>query len=69
MTLKADAKFKAKLTCELKNDISDLVDSHTSCRKPENGTLMGSFCPKYIKIQMKKYRSVISYDTEEWRKG
>ena len=50
MTLKADAKFKAKLTCELKNDISDLVNSHTSCRKPENGILMGSFCPKHIKI-------------------
>ena len=69
MTLKADAKFKAKLTCYLKNDISDLVNSHASCPKPENGTLMGSFCPNHIKIQMKKYRSVISYDTEEWRKG
>ena len=50
MTLKADAKFKAKLTCYLKNDISDLVNSHASCPKPENGTLKGSFCPNHIKI-------------------
>ena len=32
-------------------------------------TLMGSFCPKHIKIQMKKYRRVMPNHTEEWRKA
>ena len=31
-------------------------------------TLMGSFCPNHIKFQLKKYRRVISHDTEEWCK-
>ena len=28
-------------------------------------TLIGSFCRKYIKFQLKKYREVMSYDMEE----
>ena len=36
MTLKWDAKFKERLTCGLKNDISNLVHFHTSSRKSEN---------------------------------
>ena len=31
-------------------------------------TLMGYFCQKHIKFQLKKYRRVISHDTEEWTK-
>ena len=31
-------------------------------------TLIGSFCRKYIKFQIKKYRGVMSHDTEEWCK-
>ena len=31
-------------------------------------TLIGSFCWKYIKFQLKKYRGVMSYDTEKWCK-
>ena len=27
--------------------------------------LMGFFCPKYIKIQIKKYRRVMSHDNED----
>ena len=30
MTLKVDANFKGKLTCGLKNDISNLVNFHVS---------------------------------------
>ena len=30
--------------------------------------LMGFFCPNNIKFQLKKYRRVISHDTEEWCK-
>ena len=36
MTLKGDAKFKGKLTCDLKNDIRKLVNFHASSRKSEN---------------------------------
>ena len=31
-------------------------------------TLSGSFCPNHIKFQLKKYRTVISHDSEEWCK-
>ena len=31
-------------------------------------TFMGSFFGKHIKFQMKKYRRVISHDTDEWYK-
>ena len=36
MTLKGDAKFKGKLTCGLKNDITNLANFHASSRKSEN---------------------------------
>ena len=32
-------------------------------------TLMGSFCPNHIKFQLRKYRRVISHDTEDWSEG
>ena len=31
-------------------------------------TLMGSFGPNHVQFQLKKYRRVISHDTEEWCK-
>ena len=31
-------------------------------------TLTGSFCWKYIKFQLKKYREVVSHDTDNWLK-
>ena len=31
-------------------------------------TLIGCFCWKYIKFQLKKYRGVMSHNTEEWCK-
>ena len=31
-------------------------------------TLMGSFCQKYIKFQLKKYKGVMYHNTEEWCK-
>ena len=36
MTLKDDAKFKEKLTCDLKNDLRNLVTFHASSRKSRN---------------------------------
>ena len=31
-------------------------------------TLIGSFCWKYLKFQLNKYREVMSHDSEEWCK-
>ena len=36
MTLKDDAKFKGKLTRDLKNNINNLVNLHVSSRKSKN---------------------------------
>ena len=39
-----------------------------SCKFHQICTLIGSFCWKYIKFQLKKYWGVTSHDLEEWRK-
>ena len=65
MTLKSDAKFKEKLTCGFKYDIRNLVKFHPTTQKSENFFSMGSFCPKYIRFELKKYREVIFHDTEQ----
>ena len=61
MTLKDDSKFKGKLTVSLKNDIR-MVNFYASSKIC---SLMGSFCPNHINFKMKKYREVMSHDTEE----
>ena len=43
MTLKGDAKFKGKLTRDLKNDIRNLVKLYASSRKSENLHFDGLF--------------------------
>ena len=42
--------------------LTTLVKFHPIC------TLLGSFCWKYIKFQLKKYREFMSHGTEEWFK-
>ena len=37
-------------------------------QKTENFTVMGSFCPKYVRFELKKWRGVIFPDTEQWCK-
>ena len=32
----------------------------------KNCTFMGSFSPKYIMFELKKYRGVVFHDTKEW---
>ena len=59
MTLKSDAKFREKLTCGFKYDMKDLVNFHPTTQKSKSFTSMGYFCPKYIRIELKKYRGVI----------
>ena len=52
MTLKGDAIFKEKLTGGLKKGIRNLINFHVSSLK--TCTLMGSFCPKHMKVLDKK---------------
>ena len=65
MTLKGVAKFKGKLTCGLKNEIGNLVNFMRAVESLKICTLIGSFCPKHTKIQMKTYGRVMSHDNEE----
>ena len=46
MTLKSDAKFEEKLTCGLKNDMSNLANFHQSTRKCQNRDFDGIPLPE-----------------------
>ena len=59
MTLKSHAKFKEKLTCGFKYDMRNLANFHPTTQKCEHFTSIGSFCPKYKRFELKKYRGVI----------
>ena len=50
MTLKGDAKFKGKLTRDLKSDIRKLVNFHASSRKSENVHFDGFLSSKANKL-------------------
>ena len=65
MTLKSDAKFKEKLTCGFKYDMRYLVNFYPTTQKSANFFSMGSFCPKYTRFELPKYRGVIFHDTEQ----
>ena len=69
MTLKSDAKFKEKLTCDFKYDMKDLVNFHPTAQKSKSFTLMGYFCPKYSRFELKKYRGAIFHNKEQWCKN
>ena len=69
MILKSAAKFEDKLIFGFKN-AKNLVNFDLSTKKPlKNCTKKLHFdCPlyaKYITFDLKKYRGVIFYDTEE----
>ena len=65
MKLKSDAKFKEKLTCGFKYDVRNLVNFHLTTQKSEKIFSMSSFCPKYTRFGIQKYRGVIFHDTEQ----
>ena len=67
MKLKRDKKFGEDLTCRFKIDIRNLTNFDLSTWKSQKVS-MGSFWAKYILFELKKYRGVISHDTEEWCK-
>ena len=53
MTLKSGAKFKEKLTCGFKCDLRNFVYFHPITQKSEYFTSIGSFCPKYLRFELK----------------
>ena len=65
MALKSDVKFKEKLTSGFKYYMRNLVNFHPTTQKSRHFTLMGYFCPKYKRFELKKYRGVISHDNEQ----
>ena len=60
MTLKGNAKFKGKLTSGFKKDKKFGL---FLCEQSK--VLMSFFSPKHIKFQLKRYRGVMSHDSEE----
>ena len=66
MTLMGDIKFKENWFVVY--GMRNLVNFHPTKQKSENFTSMGSFCPKYMGCELKKYRGIIFHDTEQWCK-
>ena len=64
MALNTDVKFKEKLTCGFKYDMRNLVNFNPTTGMSKIFTSMGSFCPKDIRFELKKYRGTIFHDTE-----
>ena len=64
MTLNSDAKFKEKLICGFKYDMRNFVNFHPTIQKSKNFTLMGYFCPKYMRFELKKIQR--SYLSWQW---
>ena len=50
MTLKSDAKFEEKLTCDLENDMRNLANFHQSTRKCQNWDFNGVLLSKIENI-------------------
>ena len=65
MTLKNDEKFEEELT-DRYEEFDEFGSKHSRISKI--WTLMGSFWPKYIMLELKKYRRIIFHDAEEWSK-
>ena len=54
MTLKSDAKFKEKLTCDFKYDMRDLVNFHPTTQKSENFFRWAFFVQSIQSLSYKK---------------
>ena len=71
MTLKCDAKFEENFLFQKWQEFGEFWPEHSKVSKM--CTLIGPFCAKYIKFDLKKYRGVIFPNTEElckiWRKA
>ena len=48
-----------------KKVMKNLVNFYPTTQNFKNFTLMGYFCPKYMRFELKKYRGVSLNDTEQ----
>ena len=72
MKLKRGTNFGEESTCRFNIDIRNLTNFDLNTQKSQKiFILMGSFCAKYILLELKKYKGVIFHGTEEgykiWR--
>ena len=65
MKLKDDAKFKGRLTCDLKNLIRNLVNFHASSQKSENLHFDWILLSKACKDLDEKIQKIMFHGTEE----
>ena len=64
ITLKKNAKFDLELTCALKNDMRNLKNVDPTLENLKTYTLMGSVWPTYKMFELKEYRGIMRYYTE-----
>ena len=65
MTLNSDTKLK-KLISGFKYDMSNSVNFYATTQNSENFTSTGSFCPKYIRFELKIQRSYLVVSKMGW---
>ena len=65
MTLQSEAKFEEKLTLGSTNYMRDLVNFNASSGKSENLHFDVPLLPIACKASTKKYKRMISHDTEK----
>ena len=65
--MKNDAELEEQLTLYFKIDMRNLTKFDPSTQTSQNLHL-GSFWTKYIMFELKKYRGVIFYENEKWKK-
>ena len=68
MTLKTDAKFEEKLTCDLENHMRNSEKFYRSTRMSQNWDFNGIFSSKVEVYKLKVHRGVMYHDAEEWSK-
>ena len=68
MTLKSDEKFERKLTLGSKKDMRNLLKFHPTTQKSKNFTLVGYFCPGYMRFELQNFRGVTFHETKQsWK--
>ena len=66
ITLKGDAKFEEKVTCDLEKDMRNKANFHQINLKSQNwDIMMGSFNPKQEKYELKFHRGVMCHKNKE----
>ena len=66
MAMKNNAKFEELLTYHFKTDMRKLTNCDWSTRKSKKLLFNCLLWPKYIMLELRKVRGVMSDDTEDW---